>query len=153
MFLSFQNTKYGESRERFKSFNPILPTEDMSKRNREIILSDKSKPKAEVIEIETTLNNCKEIKLSAIDWEGKSLNLKIPLHIEGFFNDGFWEIENKFLNLICIAPTWEESLDDLREEFFFLVETYANSPDDKLSKDALELKKKILEVVGRGSNI
>ncbi len=98
-----------------------------------------------------TMKNYRETKISIIEWGDESFKLKTPIEIEGFFNDGLWEIKNKFLNIICMAFTWDECLEELNEDFFFLVETYAKSPDEKLSIGALELKRKLLKLIEKGA--
>lgn len=85
--------------------------------------------------------------LSNIQWNDKEYHLNFPLFIEGIFINEFWELKNKFIDIICIAPTWEECIEEFMEEFDFLVEQYVNAQDNELSRDAIKLKNKLMNLI------
>lgn len=82
------------------------------------------------------------------------LKLKRPLKIIIKYTteeneDNGWEIDERKLNsgIYGLARTCGEVFTDYEEEFIFIWETYTKEADNKLTKDAQELKYWLLDIV------
>ena len=67
--------------------------------------------------------------------------VKVELHTEG------WMIYHEDLNILTVAPTVEECIDDFQEYFYTLWKEYANKKDDELTDSGQVLKYKILDII------
>lgn len=88
------------------------------------------------------------LKLYDIVSGRKRLLLRKPIEVTPDFRDGIWTMENKDFDIISMSPDYTECLRDFNEEVFFVWEAYGQEDDDKLTKGAQELKRKILRYIG-----
>ena len=80
--------------------------------------------------------------------KAKSLPLKIPLICKIGFEDDIWSLSNEELSIIGVGKTFNDARRDFEEDFEDAVELYVHKlPEGKMSRDALELKKKLLRYV------
>ena len=80
-------------------------------------------------------------------YDNHQFDLKEPITITVNFLDGLWIHECEYLSIIGYGKTRSESLDSFRMEFDSCWFTIAQEDDNKLSYDALDLKKKLLGIV------
>lgn len=98
----------------------------------------------EPINIENVYDDTNQ-KLYHIISGKKGLSLMKPIEYTIDFRDGIWTMENKDLGIISISNGYKECFSDFNDEVFFIYEEYGQEEDDKLTKDAKELKRKILQ--------
>ncbi|MGB2842590.1 MAG: hypothetical protein WBC40_08985 [Halobacteriota archaeon] len=77
----------------------------------------------------------------------KILKLKFPIEAEGMLSGEGHSLYYEPLNISVSAPTLDECEEDFQEEFNVLYEVYAKEVNEKLTKGAQELKRKILNLV------
>lgn len=87
---------------------------------------------------------------SEISWEGRILRLPHPLFVELEEQDGSIYASSGGLGICAAGVTEDDAKLAFAEEFIVLWEEIALAPDEELTSDAIELKRKMLELVGDG---
>jgi hypothetical protein len=77
---------------------------------------------------------------------GETLNVPVLFNVE--YLDGLWIYRNEELNLWGRGNRREKALEDLKENFDYLWSEIAQEEDERLDKKAIEIKKKLLLLVG-----
>lgn len=77
---------------------------------------------------------------------GRPLSKAIPLKIQ--YEDGFFSISNKELQILVGGETCAEALEEFYTFFCQDYRTWIETPDERLTEKALRIKKKYLEYVG-----
>lgn len=87
------------------------------------------------------------ITFKEICYGEQALKLKSTVKVEGELSNKGWSFYYEPLDLLVSAPTIDECKEDFQEEFYVLYEEYAEEADEKLTKSAQELKRKLLNLV------
>ena len=77
------------------------------------------------------------------------LKLAEPIVATIRYQNGMYFMENDDLNIIIMASNLDQCKLDFDEVVSFILKEYGEEDDSKLTKDAQELKKKILQYVKR----
>lgn len=92
----------------------------------------------------TNINSYTSLKLDHISLDDKKLRLVTPIEATIDFCDNMWRMENKELGIVSMALAYDDCLQDFNEEIAFIYEEYGLANDSELTKDAIELKHRIL---------
>ncbi|MGD0202657.1 MAG: hypothetical protein ABSC20_01970 [Candidatus Bathyarchaeia archaeon] len=84
------------------------------------------------------------ITLDHIDINGKKLSFAEPFVASISFSDNCYSCRNEELDVVTMSPKLEDCIKDFEEEILFIWNEYGKEADSKLTKDAKELKKRIL---------
>lgn len=87
------------------------------------------------------------LNLERLYWKNKEIQLLSPLTLKIDYQDDLWLMENEDLGIICAEKDYIKCLDDIQEEFFFLIDKYVKANDEKLTEGARKLKNKILKLI------
>jgi len=74
----------------------------------------------------------------------KSKKLKLDM----YYDEGYWFVDNKLLNIIGFGKTPEEALKDFSLRLLYFRKYYTKISDDKLMGQATKLKKIFLKYFG-----
>jgi hypothetical protein len=83
----------------------------------------------------------------------RSFVLHKPIQIRIDCQDGIWIHEYEPLGILSYAPSRAESLDAFRMDFAACWDLVAQESDEKLTADARELKRKLLNLVKKVENL
>lgn len=98
----------------------------------------------------TEVNKIKQftdLELSRIFSGTEELQFSQPLVVSVDYKDDQWIMENSELGAISTNANYVECLDDFHKEVLFVWKEYGQSNEVDLTKDALDLRNKILEYV------
>jgi len=104
-----------------------------------------------VIRIEEILD-ARAIQLVPLFWQrviygNRLFRLKRPIQVAVDFQDGLWLHEFEPLGIVAYAPTRAESLDAFRADFTACWDEIAQEEDANLTRDAVALKGRLLDIV------
>jgi len=88
-----------------------------------------------------------------VSWRDRELKLTYPISCAVSLQDHLVVVEYGPLGIRAYAPTRDEALRDFAEEFVYLWDEFASTPDEELTRGALELKTCLTALVtqaGRG---
>lgn len=88
-------------------------------------------------------NKSAPIRLMAIVTPKVTLQAVKPIDIVPIFKNGEVVLEMPEFSIIAAGPTEEDALKALQDDLAWLWLEYACTPDDQLSKDARELKRRL----------
>ena len=94
-----------------------------------------------------SIEQLNKFSIRQISYENNELKLKYPLVAEVDFVEEMLILQNDDFQLLAIAPTWEDCLTEFNADFYALWEDIALASDDELTHDAIQLKKKLFEIV------
>lgn len=99
----------------------------------------------------------KDEELQVIEKQTRSFNeirygnhlfkLVVPVMVEAELHTEGWMIYHEDLNILTVASTVKECIDDFQEYFYTLWKEYANKKDDELTDSGQILKYKILDLI------
>jgi hypothetical protein len=81
------------------------------------------------------------IPITSIYLDKQKINLKKPVKVRIYKEDGVYIAENTNLWLFGSGETPDEALDSFRERFEIYYNSYSKNLPDELSKDALSIKR------------
>lgn len=90
------------------------------------------------------INRFTEITLERVLSKDREFVLSEPLIVSIDYKDDAWLMRNDDLGIVAMAPDYDDCLKDFGDEFALIWREYGNASDDELTKDARELKQKIL---------
>ena len=91
------------------------------------------------------MSKIKEFK--QITYKGKTLKFKEPIIAKVDYVEGAWVIENEELKLLAIFPSEVECENIFLNEIRSIWRDYALAKDEDLTDDAIEFKKKLLNMI------
>jgi hypothetical protein len=99
-----------------------------------------------LIKLETDLST---IELDWVDWNGKKLHFKNHLILTPKLDDTkqLYTIDYPEFGLTTFAYTRQELIEEIKSDIAYLWEEYALASNDELTKDAKQLKNKLLEAI------
>lgn len=127
--------------------------EDLAKRNIGKIVQIRGratipkKGRDKIYENVHVLKPVEEIFFDKIHWKKHVLEFKEPLVTQVDFIEKMVVLKNEEYDILIISEGWEDGIREFNEYFMFLWEEYVLAPDEELTKDAIELKKKLNELV------
>lgn len=127
--------------------------EELSKKYIGKIVKIRGNPKYQTRGAEKIFENVHYIKpIETWDFENfhsdvDVIQLKNPIKANVDFIDKMIVIENEEFNILCISENWDDCLEQFNEFFIFLWENFAEEANDKLTKDGIILKEKLLNSV------
>ncbi len=92
------------------------------------------------------------LELLRIFSNAEELQLSQPLVVAVDYRDNMWVMENEELAVSSIAIEYEECLRDFNSAVLMVWKEYAKADNKELTKDAIELKRKILQYVENGQS-
>lgn len=85
--------------------------------------------------------------MDEIKTKEETLRLKKPIEISATYQDKLYSCNNANLGVITISTKLQDCIKEFEEEIVFLWNEYGKENDERLTKDAIELKRKILDFV------
>lgn len=99
----------------------------------------------------TEISDLKQIEnweFKAIESGTRRIALSTPLLVTvGFHEDLVWISDTAGLDISGAGETWKEALEDFNEQFMVALVGYASQPDQRLTRDAIELKMRLRDLV------
>jgi hypothetical protein len=95
----------------------------------------------------TQIEPFKEVVRTRIISGDTEVNLKSPLIMKIGYEDDMWTMTNESLGIHAVSSAYQQCLDNAEEEFLFIIKEYLDTPDEELSRDAIDLKRKIKELL------
>jgi hypothetical protein len=78
---------------------------------------------------------------------GKVFHLNKPISVSVTVENGYYQCESKPLGILSFGQTHQEAIRSFLEDFSMLWDVIAQSPDNGLTPDAIELKRRLLALV------
>ena len=85
------------------------------------------------------------IHLDHITVDGKAVQLTRPVAMNARFQDNTYFCQNEELGIVSVSAKLKDCIRDFEEEFLCLWNAYGKERDDRLTDDAKELKKRLLQ--------
>lgn len=103
---------------------------------------------------EYVLRNFSEIPLylmtlDHIDVDGETLRFIEPITANVLYQDKVYFCRNEDLGIVSLSDKLEDCVKDFKDEVLFIWKEYGIENDNKLTNDAKELKRKILQYIGK----
>jgi len=89
------------------------------------------------------------ITLERIDADGKILRFVQPITANVTYQEGVYFCQNEDLDIVSMSAKLEDCVKNFEDEILFVWNEYGKEDDSKLTNDAKELKRKILQYVGK----
>ena len=87
------------------------------------------------------------MNFNKIYYEDKEIKLRTPIEIKPKLSNQRYTFHYELLDIIVSAPTLEECKEDFQEELDVLYEVIAIEDDEKLTKSAQIIKRKLLNLI------
>jgi hypothetical protein len=87
------------------------------------------------------------MNFNKIYYEDKEIKLRTPIEIKPKLSNQRYTFHYELLDIIVSAPTLEECKEDFQEELDVLYEVIAREDDEKLTKSAQIIKRKLLNLI------
>lgn len=86
-------------------------------------------------------------ELATIYFRESFFILKEPLQFEMTFNDGIWLINNQLLDIHVWGESMDEAIVAFNFAFYSIYKNFGTEDNNKLSRDGIELKNKIIDLI------
>lgn len=96
--------------------------------------------------VDYELLDTRPYRADAIVWGNEMFMLKNEIACSFRIENGYYIIEYEPLNIFVYGKTREEAIEGLREEIAMIWHAYAMENDHNLTRDAIELKQKIIKL-------
>lgn len=87
--------------------------------------------------------------LDRIEADGEKLRLAEPITANVTYQDKAYFCQSEDLGIFSASTELEDCLKDFQKEVIFVLNEYGKAKDDRLTQDAIELKRKILRYVNK----
>lgn len=95
----------------------------------------------------TRIDRFDEISRTRMISGDSEINLRNPFKMRVGYEDDMWVMTNDSLGIHTISKDYQQCLNEAEDEFLFIVKEYLNTPDEELTKDAIDLKKNLKELL------
>jgi hypothetical protein len=82
----------------------------------------------------------------------QALRLAKPITVNATLQDNMYSCRNEDLGIVSVSAKLKDCVKDFEEEIVFLWNEYGKENDARLTNDAKELKRKILNYIGQESD-
>jgi hypothetical protein len=89
------------------------------------------------------------VAVDHINVDGNTLRLMEPITANVTYQDSMYFCQNEDLGIVSMSAKLEDCVRSFQEEVVFLFNEYGKEDDDRLTKDARELKRKILHYINK----
>lgn len=87
------------------------------------------------------------VGIESIDYNKQKICLIEPIIAVVGYNNNNYSMENKELDIITMAKDYDKCYQDFKDEISFVLKEYGEEEDANLTKDAQELKRKMLRYI------
>lgn len=89
------------------------------------------------------------MEIRELAWDDARVKLRGPLSVTMDVDlvERVWTLENDILGIVSIGGNWAEAFSQFQEEFFFLRDNYLKAKDEELTPRAVELRKKLANIL------
>lgn len=84
------------------------------------------------------------VVIDHIDVNGDTLRFMAPITAKVTYRDNMYYCQNEDLGITSISSRWEGCVKDFQDEILFIWNEYGKEDEDRLTKDAKDLKRRIL---------
>lgn len=89
------------------------------------------------------------VTLDRIDANGKTLRFVEPITANVAYQDRVYFCQNEDLGIVSMSAKLEDCIKDFKDEILFVWNEYGKEDDSRLTNDAKELKRRILQYIGK----
>lgn len=89
------------------------------------------------------------VTLDRIDADGKTLRFVEPITANVVYQDSVYFCQNEDLGIVSMSAKLEDCIKDFKDEILFVWNEYGKEDDSRLTNDAKELKRRILQYIGK----
>lgn len=75
------------------------------------------------------------------------IKLRNPFKMRVGYEDDMWVMSNDSLGIHTTSKDYQQCLNEAEEEFIFIVKEYLDAPDEELTRDAIDLKCRVKELL------